>query len=373
MRRLDGYLVRSFLAPFVVATFGLVGLFIVAEVLTHMNRFVRHSPAFWESARMIGTIYLLKIPSYVAFITPMTIVVGAAFGFTQLSKHNELTAMKACGVSLLRAVTPVFAAAVAIAALSAAVRELVVPATEQRAIPLFYKAVGDEQRFAHVMGVVPEATSVITEIRSPTAARGAGPPWRIEGSEPAFHGGYSLVQRRVRGLKIVFAFDDGRIVQIDAATARCRRKGEWLLDDVTVDNRVQFPHAVWRTSLDPRDLGRNRLSLSVRALDEVIRFVRVHPGHPQYRVILYSRLVYPTTGVILLMLGLPMVLGNERLLKSSVLGMGSAVLLCLLYFGVQFFSYHLGENDQLPASVAVLAPVVLGAATGGYLLDTLRS
>ena len=373
MKRLDGYLVRSFVAPFIVATFAMVGLFIVAEILTHMNRFVRHSAGLAESARMIGMIYLLKTPNFFAYIAPMTILVGGAFGLTQLSKNNELTAMKACGVSLLRVLVPVFGAAVAISALAGVVREFIAPHTEQKAIPLFYKAVGDEQRFADVLGVVPEPESTIAEVRDPNQTGSTGPPWRIVAREPVFHASYSFVLKRLRGLKIVFELADGRIVQVDAARARHNDAGEWQLEDVTVDQRLRMPRAVWRTTLLPKDLSLNRVPLSVRPLDEVIKFVRAHPEHPGYRVLLLSRLAYPLTGIVLLMLGLPLVLGNERLLKSNLLGMGAAVVVCLLYFGVQFFSYHLGQEEQLPPSIAVLAPPVLGIAAGAYLLDTLRT
>ena len=375
MRRLDGYLIRMFLAPFGVATFALIGLLLIADVLSNVNQFIQNSTGFWDTSRLIAAIYTLKVPSFLTTIAPMTMLVGAAFGMSQLSKNNELTAMKACGVSLLRAMAPVFAAAAVLSVLAGLVREYVVPPAEQLAIPLFYTAKGDEDRFADVLGVVPEQNSVLTEVPASSGGQGV---WRLEADEPAFHARYSFIQRRMRNLTIVFSPADGRIIRVEAAEAvyvppREDLPGMWRLDKVRVDQGEEMDHAVWLTRLLPRDLAMHRLPLQVQPIHVVMRFVQSHPALPQYRVMLYSRLTYPLTGVILLMLGLPLVLGNERLLNSRLLGMGAAVLICLGYFGVQFLSYHLGDNDQLPPAVAVLAPVVCGIGAGGYLLDTIRT
>ena len=369
---MDRYLVRTFLAPFLVATFALVGVFTVAEVLTHIGRFVRHGEGIRQTAKTIVLIYALRAPTFVAFITPMTLVVGAAYGMTRLSKHNELTAMKACGISLLRVLTPIFVTAAVIAMLAGALRELVVPFAEQRAARIFWRAVGDEERFQQVLGVVQDAESVITEIPDP-ATKEPSAPWRIRGQNPLFRGTYSFVLRRLRGVRIVFCTEDGGFVHIEAKRVSHRGPGEWLLEDVTVGGKRKIGRAFWHTALRPKDLSLQLVPLDVRALAEIVRFIRAYPANPQYRVRLYSRLVYPVTGVILLMLGLPPVLNSERLLTSNLLGMGAAVVICLAYFGVQFLSYHLGENAQLPPAVAVLAPTILGLGAGGYLLDTVQS
>jgi lipopolysaccharide export LptBFGC system permease protein LptF len=73
--------------------------------------------------------------------------------------------------------------------------------------------------------------------------------------------------------------------------------------------------------------------------------------------------------MVLMMLALPPILGNERLVRRRMLGIGAAVSICLLYYALQFLAFHLGDNHQLPPSVAALAPTLLGGSAGCLLLD----
>jgi lipopolysaccharide export LptBFGC system permease protein LptF len=235
---------------------------------------------------------------------------------------------------------------------------------------MFYKAVGYQEHFTDILGVSPEPRSTVTEARQ---AGAQGEPWQVAGADPLYRAKFNFVQNQLRNLDIVLTPGQGDIVHVDAAEARFRGRGEWLLNGVVVDGQRRFSQAVWRTSVRPKDLSLGQVTLSMRPLNEIIRFVRAHPHTPQYRLDLYSRLAYPLTGIILLMLGLPLVLGSERLLRSHLLGTGAAVIVGLLFFGVQFVAYHLGDTGQLPPSAAVLTPVVLGFAAGGFLMDTMRS
>lgn len=366
MRRLDRYLVRAFLFPFLVSLVALVGLFIIAEILTQIEDFIRYGAGARETAVKILTIYALRAPYLVSFVAPMCMVIGAAFGLCELNRNNELLAMKACGVSLLRAIMPIMAVAAAIAILLAANREYVIPHTENRATRMLYEAVGQTDRFSGCVGVVAEDRTEIVEISSDEGG------WRLVGANPAYHAKYSFVRKEMRDVLIAVSLPGDRTALVRADSAESARDG-WLLRDVRLDEETVISQALWRTSLRPQSLAYHRVEVGVRPLNEIVRLVRAYPSQPRYRVILYSRLTYPLTGIILMMLSLPLLLGDYRLLNHRLLGIGASVVVCLLFYGVQLLARDLGDSNMLAPAVAGLAPVALGLAAGGVLLDSVRT
>jgi len=97
MRILNRYITGSFLATFLatvtVFTFVLSigGLFKLTELLTR-----------GVSWRPIVGIFLSAMPSALSFAIPISALAGALLVFGRLSADSEITAMKACGVSLWR-------------------------------------------------------------------------------------------------------------------------------------------------------------------------------------------------------------------------------------------------------------------------------
>ena len=65
-----------------------------------------------------------------------TVLVGAAYAVAQLSRQNELTALKASGMSIHRILMPIIVTAVAFSFLAAVNREFVVPHLEEKLLPL---------------------------------------------------------------------------------------------------------------------------------------------------------------------------------------------------------------------------------------------
>ena len=373
MRRLDRYLARAFTGPFLVALATLLGLFIVSEILTHLQRFIQYGSGFWSTTGKILIIYLYRTPHFLSLVAPMTMALGAAFGLSELSKHNELMAMRASGVSALRALAPIFVTAAVFSALLWANREYVEPVTENKAMPMFVRAVDPKGHYDERLGVVNEDVSVMEQLPEPGQKPGKrGSLWRLEGARPAFHGGYGFVRQTLKNLWIALDLPGARRALIFAKRATYKRGG-WVLENVKVGKDLEFKRAFWRTKLAPSDLIYERVKLSSRPWSELQRYVRDFPGRPEYRVILYRRLTYPLTGIILMMLSLPLTLRAETVLSKRLLSIGAAVAICLAYYGVEFLAHHLGDNGQLPPAVAVFAPVVLGAAVGCYLMDSLRT
>jgi LPS export ABC transporter permease LptG len=125
----DRYISRKFLV--------LLGLILAAlSAATLLAMFFESLTESLQRGKPIGLLagYVwLKLPEYMAFLLPVAVLAAALLTLGVLSRTNEATALKACGVSAYRTVLPVLALAAAVGAAAFLIQERVVPASSARA------------------------------------------------------------------------------------------------------------------------------------------------------------------------------------------------------------------------------------------------
>jgi lipopolysaccharide export system permease protein len=84
------------------------------------------------SAGVIGQFFALSIPFTIAMTAPMSVLVATLYAFSRLASENEVTAMKANGISLSRLLIPVLVTASFISIGMIAFNDLVLPASNHQ-------------------------------------------------------------------------------------------------------------------------------------------------------------------------------------------------------------------------------------------------
>ena len=84
------------------------------------------------SAGVIGQFFALSLPFTIAMTTPMSVLVATLYAFSRLASENEVTAMKANGISLSRLLVPVIVTASFISIGMVAFNDLVLPASNHQ-------------------------------------------------------------------------------------------------------------------------------------------------------------------------------------------------------------------------------------------------
>ncbi|MDT8435985.1 MAG: LptF/LptG family permease [Gemmatimonadota bacterium] len=109
MRILTRYILRQLIAPFSFAVVTLTALMLLDQVAKRFPQLVGKG----LGARVVVEVFFYSIPFILAMIVPMAVLVAVLYAFNRLAGDNEITAMKASGVSLARLTLPVvFAGAV---------------------------------------------------------------------------------------------------------------------------------------------------------------------------------------------------------------------------------------------------------------------
>ena len=109
MRRiLNLYILREISLPFVMVLFVLTFVLLMGRILQLMDLLVNKGIGFLDISKFI----FLLMPSFLMFTIPMSLLVAILIGLGRLSGDNEITVMKASGISLYQLSRPIAVAAV---------------------------------------------------------------------------------------------------------------------------------------------------------------------------------------------------------------------------------------------------------------------
>jgi lipopolysaccharide export system permease protein len=123
MRLLSRYLLRQMVAPFLFALAALTSIMILNQVARRFGALVGKGLPWTVIAEVFG----LSIPFIVAITLPMAVLMAVLYTFTHLAADNEVTAMRASGISVFQVVTPVFTVGLFVAVLSFLFSDQVLP------------------------------------------------------------------------------------------------------------------------------------------------------------------------------------------------------------------------------------------------------
>src|SRR6188508_3300679 len=136
MRIIDRYVFSSFIRNYLISFMVLIGMYVVLDMVFHFDELVDVDAAA-DAGALANTLGMLwNIVDYYFFqsflffvhLSGIIPVVAAAFTLLRLSRFNELTALLAAGVPLLRIARPIIIAGVMLNVLMIADQEVLIPA-----------------------------------------------------------------------------------------------------------------------------------------------------------------------------------------------------------------------------------------------------
>ncbi len=128
MRLLHRYLLRQLVAPFCFALAALTGFMLISQVAKKFGALVGKGLP-WS---VITEVFVLSLPFIIAMTLPMAVLLAVLFTFSHLAADNEITAMRANGISVYQILAPVLVWGVCMAALNLAFVDQVLPRSNAR-------------------------------------------------------------------------------------------------------------------------------------------------------------------------------------------------------------------------------------------------
>jgi len=343
---LDRYLIRKYFFIYCLVFFSLLAIFIIVTFFERIDNIYEHK----KSIILLLNFIRFSIPEFLLSLIPLSALTTTLLCLGLLTKSNEITAMKACGISIYRIVFPLILIACFLSFVSFYVQENILPSSNKKAEEIWNEindlpprssshldrrwVLGKEgQRIYYYRYFEPEKSVFsnlsIFEIDIQT--------WRIKRRIYAERG--LLKEARII-LKNCWSrdFEGENPISFE-------KKEEMSLS--TIEDRRYFLKE-WK---EPNQMTFFELS---RYLDEIeARGFETK----KFRVDLNLKLSFPLAGLIMTLLALPFAFKMGK--KGTLVGIGTSLLLAIIYWSAIGIFKNLGYVGYLSPFFASWSPAFL--------------
>ncbi|OSM02584.1 LPS export ABC transporter permease LptG [Magnetofaba australis] len=348
------YLFALFFSGFTQILGVFFGLFFLLDGAEQIRKFGGREHVVWQD---LTELLVLRMPAFLAQFMPAIALLATLVVVSRLSRNNELTVMRAGGVSLLRILIPFLFGGAIVAAAQAGLQDQITPRANQAAEAL-------EAR--------------LNQTASTQQLRKGGELW-LRDQGRIIHARRILFNEHAMEGVTVFEFDpDHRLVRrINAVRAQQTEQGWRLLDGIVYDLQPDgdgaqpFTSLPWEVELETRQLDRSAPrpdELSIGELwEQAERLQREGYEDTPYRMALYRKIADPFATLSAILLAFPFALRLSRMGGAARSGLAGLLAGFALFVVVDLFT-ALGLGERLPTLFAAWAPVASFASIGVFLL-----
>jgi LPS export ABC transporter permease LptG len=355
----DRYVLARFLFALALVLASAILLSIVVDYVDQLDEIARHHPP----GPVVFGYYRSFALSITMQIAPFAILIATLVGLGVLSRNNEDTAFRACGISAPRLAAPVVIFSLAVAGLAFALGEYVVPFAEQK-----------QEQYRNVIHGRPADFGIRTAAERNWYLAADGRIWFREEADPA--------RGALEGVTVFQMSPDGQLVRRTTARLAEWRGREWVLRQGWDQRFEGRESADFRKFLEepmpgdpPRALtgGRRRPEeMRFRELQRLTRRLR-SSGYPtsSLETALQAKLAQPAMLPVMALLGAPFAFRIGR--RGTLAGVGVGLALGIVALVAAAFLTKLGEVGALPPPLAAWSPNVLFGLAAVYLLLRMRT
>jgi lipopolysaccharide export system permease protein len=354
---LDRYVFKEFWKILVSTALGFPLLLVVIDLTDNLDKFLgRKLPR-----KDIALSYLYWIPESMFMVLPAAVLFATVFSIGALTRHSEITAAKASGISFYRLMMPIFLGAILTAGLDLALAE-VVPITNARRNDLL-----EEDKFRG------------TTTRYNFAFQGEGGRVYKVGTLNTKEASLQALQieRRGTGVEFPTVLVAGERAQWHADSGWTVEQGEMkLVVDSGPDVAFSFDRMLDKQFAErPIDMMvKPRLPAEMR-YRELSRFIRTQERSGgdanKERVERALKIAIPITCIIIALFGAPLATSTQR--GGAAYGVGISLAITVVFLMMIQLTKAIGAKAILPPDFAAWVPSILFAAVGVFLLARVRT
>lgn len=374
MRILSRYIIRRYLIWLALALTAFVVIFLVVDLTDRLNEFLDR--AF--EGRAILSYYVFYIPYVVILTLPMASLLACLFAVGDLSRHGELTAMKAAGLSLGRILAPLVGTAFALSLVALLVADRAVPGANRR------RAEIERGGALEVPSFAVRENLVLRDVRGQVLSIGRydvgakiGYTVSLDRYEKVTSQGSGVTGQRQKTTETMdtgLATRDSRLrSRITAAMMQWDGEGwEWrdgVRREFEGDREVTVPFASLRPdgmTLRPEDLerpDRKPEEMSYAELRRTIDRRRLNGALVRKEEVeLRLKVAFPFAALVMALFGAPLASSLRRAGRGTTFGL--CLLLSFIYYGSIKGCQALGWNGLLSPALSAWLPNVTFACVG---------
>lgn len=364
-RILDRYVLSQFGRIFAMTLSALVTIWLIGEYFEISDDVYESGASLW----VVVEYFEFQLPFILTMSIPIATILTVLIVFSIMSKHSEVVAVLAGGISLFRLALPVLIPALLLTAIHYAIFDYIAPYANQRA---------DEIR---------------SELRNTTsfAVRPAQGNWMRGAGDYIFNfADYDPDAQAFQGLRILYLDPEAwRLSRVDYA-----RQAEWDDDHWLARNAWRRYHVYTDGDNGVTTPPLERMPSTELPVQESPSYFRTEQRLPEqmsagelrdhiasleargfdaskYKIDLQQKFAFPAVVFVLALVGVPFGfrMGRQGTLSGVAVALGLTVMFWLTFV----FFRAVGSAETLPPVVAAWAPHALFLALAGYITAGLRT
>ena len=355
---LDDYVLRDFALYLTMIAGTFVMLLLVFTLFELLGDILRNG----VSVLTVGE-YLLNVTPYFLYfpIAPLSMLLAVLVTFGLLQRSNEITAIKATGISLYRIVVPVLIAASVVAGVLFLSDQLYLPYTNKRQDALRNRIKGK-----------PAQTYLRPDRK-----------WIFGQHSDIYYYQFFDPDRDVFGGISVYRFDPHTFQITNRISAERAHwsdpMGRWVyeqgwerdLNGPAIQNYRKFDVATFPELTEaPAYFKKEVKQSSEMSYEELRRYIHdlEQSGFDvvRLRVQLQKKIAYPLITLVMAILAVPFALSAGK--RGAIAGVATAIGIGVVYWTISGLFEAMGNLSQLPPAVAAWSPDLVFGFIGGYLI-----
>ncbi len=367
---LDDYVLRSFVGYLALIVSSLLVLFLVFTYFELLSDIVRKKISLLTQLE-----YLLNfIPSVLYQVTPLAVLLTVLVMFGLMQKSNEITAMKATGVSIYRAVVPILVIAVALAGGLFMLDQWYLPYANKRVETLRNLIKGKPAQTY----LRPDRKWIFGESKKNGGIEDNRKIYYYEAFDPDRNSFASIsafelnphsfqMVRRIYAMRARWAehlqkwtFENGWERSWKGSSAIDQQEDLRKFDVSTFSELNEPPGYFKKEVLQSSEMNYDELRRYINDLQQggfdVVRL----------RVQLQKKVAFPLITLVMAVLAVPFALSGGR--RGALSGVVVALVIGVTYFLTSGLFEAMGNVSQLPPLIAAWSPDLIFGLAGGYLI-----
>ncbi|MBU1077135.1 MAG: LptF/LptG family permease [Spirochaetes bacterium] len=370
MKLFTKYTITELIGPFLIGLGFFTFVFVLNPILRLVDMLVVKRVPFNE----ILLLFIFLLPSTVAIVLPMAVLVAVLMAYGRLSSDSEIIAMRASGISYLRIFYPAILLSIIISIVGIVFNDTLLP-NGNYAFQKLYKEIVQRKPLTQI------DEHTLTEISTEKIIRSIGID-RIDKKNDIMHGivihersrDYSSIKtimaKNGRWLKSIEEKNEGKIILIMRLLLE-----DGNIQQPTSGNLDEFSNIPFRKLIVniPQEIA---YSINVtkgareKSTAEIMKDIKVQTtekNKPSSLWVEYhKRYSIPFAALAFVLIGLPFSIVSGRSGKSVSLGI--SVIIIFLYYLFYIFGESMGKQGTLDAVIALWLPNLVFMAGGAFYI-----
>jgi LPS export ABC transporter permease LptG/LPS export ABC transporter permease LptF len=355
---LDDYVLRDFLMYLVMIGGAFITLLLVFTLFELLGDILHNG----ISVLTVGE-YLLNVTPYFLYypIAPMSMLLAVLVTFGLLERSNEITAIKATGISLYRIAVPVLLASAVVAGALFLSDQLYLPYTNKRQDELRNRIKGK-----------PAQTYLRPDRKWIFGQHSDIYYYQLFDPDRDTFGGVTVFQFDPKTFQITHRVTAERAHWSDPMSRWVYEQGwERTLNGSAIENYQKFDAATFPQLAEAPSYFKKEVKQSSEMnYEELRRYIHdLEQGGfdvVRLRVQLQKKVAYPLITLVMAILAIPFALSAGK--RGALAGVATAIGIGVVYWTISGLFEAMGNLSQLPPAVAAWSPNLVFGFIGGYLI-----